>query len=778
MPSLGSMLKTASYIVKSQPYKLEKPIVLQFPVIDICNSRCQMCRIWENKKSNDITPQALRKGLRNPLYSEVTSVGLNGGEPTLREDLAELAEVLYQELPRLKNLSIITNAFKYKQAIERIREVGEVVQKHGGWLDVMVSLDGYGEMHDRVRGKPGNFDRAQHVIDFATSSPLVGVVRIGCTIIKENVYGLHDLFEYCQARGLYLKYRLGIPHQRLYTKDLHEPYDLNFAEKYHIAEFLEGLIAHYETNQHQIHFYRSLIGQILHEAPRRAGCDWQHRGATITSRGELLYCAVQSKSLGLIDEVDSAAAYFGNDAHLETIRENHCATCHHDYVGLPDRAEQARRLAWNVLRRSGLERPIRNIARQPHLAQVRHALQLKKRIARFQPLTAAPVIATQAPSGVKKIMICGWYGTETLGDKAILGGILSAARKLVGPIQCTLVSLNPYVSRMTARQMPELDGVQIMDVEGGIARAGGMDLVLFGGGPIMAISELADMEAIFLAAKNHGVARMIAGCGVGPLGAPAFNQAIKRVLELANERIYRDENSKRLAGSLGVDTSQDAVADDPAFTWLSSFDHIARDNNTTSKTLLLGLREFPWRSYAAHLPAQDAQAISQTFETALLAALEKLVADVSGLKILPLPMCTNHFGDDDRWFYRRLFRPASDVLKDRLDMRLLNEELEPLDYAHAFSSADAALTMRFHALVFALGLGVPAVAIDYTLGKGKVKALADHHDVPSRSIGDLDTDFIYAAVLKQLQSPVSPEIAPVFGQTFAQALSGIGFIDR
>jgi len=354
-----SKLKTMSYLLARRPLPLEKPIVLQFPVIDICNSQCQMCRIWENHKSDDITPEDLRKGLSNPLYSEVQSVGLNGGEPTLRKDLGALAEVLFETLPRLKTIALITNAFKYKEVIARITDVGEVVKAHGGHLDVMVSLDGYGEMHDRVRGKPGNFERAQHVIDFIQQSDLVGTVRIGCTIIKENVYGLADLFEYCQSKGLYIKYRLGVPHQRLYTRDLWEPYALSDAERYHIAEFLEGLIAHYETNPNQAFFYRSLIGQLVEGRPRRAGCDWQHRGATITSKGELLYCAVESPVLGKIQQDDSEAAFFAGRAQLDDILANKCASCNHDYVGLPERSEHRRQVAGRVLDKTGLRAPLR-----------------------------------------------------------------------------------------------------------------------------------------------------------------------------------------------------------------------------------------------------------------------------------------------------------------------------------------------------------------------------------------------------------------------------------
>ena len=352
--SIRTNIRTLSYLLKPVPYALEKPVVLQFPVIDICNSKCQMCRIWENKKSVDISPDELRKGLSNPLFSEVRSVGLNGGEPTLRRDLPDLARVLFETLPKLEFLSVITNGYKYKDVIARVGEVGQVAKDHGGALDLMVSLDGYGEVHDLVRGKPGNFERARHVTDFARESPLVDVLRIGCTIIKENVSGLADLLEYCLDQDLYVKYRLGVPHKRLYTRDLKEPYALDAAERYHIAEFLEGLITNYETNQNQIHFYRSLIGQLVHDAPRRAGCDWQHRGATINAKGELMYCAVESDVLGKIQDDDSEAAFFGGADHLKDIVENRCADCHHDYVGLPGKAEYRRQIAGKALDKTGL----------------------------------------------------------------------------------------------------------------------------------------------------------------------------------------------------------------------------------------------------------------------------------------------------------------------------------------------------------------------------------------------------------------------------------------
>jgi polysaccharide pyruvyl transferase WcaK-like protein/sulfatase maturation enzyme AslB (radical SAM superfamily) len=782
--SIQSAYKTLSYIAKSRPFALEKPKVLQFPVIDICNSKCQMCRIWENKQSDDITPDALRKGLHNPLYSEVTGVGLNGGEPTLRKDLGELAAVLFDELPKLQNISLITNAYKFKDVIARIGDVGEVVKQNGGNLDVMVSLDGYGAVHDRVRGKPGNFRRAQYVIDFIQQSPLVKSVRIGCTIIRENVYGLHDLLEYCKVKGLYIKYRLGVPHQRLYTENLLEPYALTFEEKYHVVEFLEGLITHYEPNAQQNFFYRSLVGQMIRDAPRTAGCDWQHRGATITSKGELLYCAVQSKRLGMIQTDDSEAAYFGAEDHLREIIATKCDSCHHDYVGILPREQQLKRIAFKIVEKTHTGVLVDQLRGDSVIGRMRGRQRFDARIAALKARADTAYVPepqrgrnkTEVDPNARRVMVCGWYGTETLGDKAILGGVVHALQAALGRINLTLVALHPYITHMTRRQMPELKGACIVNPDEAAQLVKETDLLVFGGGPLMGLSVLADMEALFAIARGRGVPTLVAGCGVGPLGDVWQNESLKRILDMASLRIYRDDKAPKLALELGVNgAAQDTVAEDPAFTWLAQErGRLQVERDPAHQVLLLGLRDFPHKQYARDMKDTDSESACKAYEAEVIRALHTLVQRHPGLIIRPLPMCTNHFGDDDRWFYRRLFRGHAE-LAQRLDLSLLGREMSPVFYAAEFRKADVALAMRFHALVFALGLEVPTVAIDYTLGKGKVRALAERFGVPFQSLLELKADFIVAQVETLLVQPVAQAAGfePAFTKVVVEKLPAL-----
>lgn len=732
------------------PYRrrLEKPVVIQFPVIDICNSKCQMCKIWERKGNDAMSLEDIRAGFSSPLFSEVRAVGINGGEPTLRKDLAQIVDTLFDCLPKLKHISLITNGYNAPIVIQRIKEIAEVVERRGGGLDVMVSLDGVGEVHDRVRGKSGNFERAVEVLRFAKGHSGVQNVRVGCTVIKENVYGLHDLFDFCQKEGVYVKYRIGIPHKRLYSEEVTGPFKLDDDEIVHIAEFLKGLCRHYETSPLQRYFYRSLVDQLLHHAPRRSGCDWQHRGATVTARGELLYCAVKSPTIGNFVSGVSEKDYFASEPLLEGIRSNECANCLHDYVGLPDlkgtlgillekfvaKVKRKFPMLWRLPRAAWIKGAGRHIVYRIHRHRFRAYIRPDHGV-RIQP---------------GRVLIIGWYGTETLGDKGILGGVLDELRagSSRGPLHIDLMSYNPYLSRMTVRQLKAQD-VHVVSVDEALKNLGRYERVIFGGGPIMAIREIVDMAEIFRAARRLGAKNVIAGCGVGPLGHSYLNSACVDVLKEAHQRVYRDQESLALARHLGVSDSRDRAMVDPAFNWLRQFAG-TRGGARGTKTIALGLRDFPYVQYAYELGPDKGKALGEK----IARQLEELILGLvkSGYRILPIPMCTNSFGDDDRFFYRRIFQSFDDLVVSQIDFEFLNEELDPERYVAGFLRSDLVVAMRFHSLVFALGCERPVVALDYTLGKGKVGNLAKRFGVPSFNLESMEVTDLLQGIQDELSA--------------------------
>lgn len=738
---------------KRKPWPLQKPVVIQFPVDDICNAKCQMCNIWKQKFDYHISPDELRAILSNPLFSEVLSVGINGGEPTLRRDLAKLVVVIFETLPKVQNISLITNGLNSQQVIERISQIGEVVKNYNGKLDVMVSLDGVGDIHDKVRGRNGNFNNALKVIDFIQSYDSVTSKRLGCTVIKENVYDVENLLDFAISNNIYIKYRLGIPHQRLYSQDLNDPFNLCLAERYHFSVFLNNLIIHYDNSQLQKFFYRSLIGQLMYQNPRIAGCDWQHRGVTLSSRGEILYCAVASKTLGSALTQDSSNLYFGNQSHLNEIIVNNCDSCSHDYVGLPPTKILLQEYAEKFINKVRLNNTLKSIRYLSPLLPLKNIITgfiFRQRMANFgfdfhssRPLVPSKTVKLPIFDNTYKIMICGWYGTETLGDKAILGGVIESLKRSLGKIEVHLVSLELYISQMTASQMIELENIYLYSIRQALEKVSAMNLVVFGGGPLMAINNMAEMVCIFQKATTLSIPTLIAGCGVGPLGKSHHNKSITTLLKLSSFRIYRDRKSLMLASSLGVDTTDDLVSEDPALSWVcyNYSNQRFQFQKHEQPTLILGLRDWPYDEYAPWLTHDQGKKTKENFEFQILLALELFCNEFPDFNIIPFPMCTNHIGGDDRWFYRKLFRTEQSIINN-LDFTYLSKEITPLDALKVFASSSLALTMRFHSLVFALGCNVPTVSIDYTLGKGKVKSLSEKSGIESISLDKIEASYL------------------------------------
>ena len=70
-----------------------------------------------------------------------------------------------------------------QEVIERIKASAEVCEQRNIDFNVMVSLDGLGEVHDRVRGKAGNFVSALRVIEEIQGRMDIPL-SVGCTVTK------------------------------------------------------------------------------------------------------------------------------------------------------------------------------------------------------------------------------------------------------------------------------------------------------------------------------------------------------------------------------------------------------------------------------------------------------------------------------------------------------------------------------------------------------------------------------------------------------------------
>ncbi len=169
--NLKNLLRLPSYIKEGVLYHLggflytAKPRTVQFPVNNRCDSRCIMCNRWRVEDKNEIDTGKIREVFSNPLFSEVEEVNLHGGEPTLREDLAEICSIIQDSCPSLKHIWISTNGLNSRRVERRVMEVLNVVDfDRIQTLAVNVSVDGIDEVHDRIRGVKGGFRKTVETV--------------------------------------------------------------------------------------------------------------------------------------------------------------------------------------------------------------------------------------------------------------------------------------------------------------------------------------------------------------------------------------------------------------------------------------------------------------------------------------------------------------------------------------------------------------------------------------------------------------------------------------
>ena len=328
-----------------------------------------------------------------------------------------------------------------------------------------------------------------------------------------------------------------------------------------------------------------------------------------------------------------------------------------------------------------------------------------------------------------KITIIGWYGTETIGDRAILAGLISFFSKSFDEFEIKLGSLYPFFSDRTLNEdhgfYRKITGkdckIEIFNVKDSkeLLRAiNASDLVVMGGGPLMDLDELYMVEYAFKKAKKAGVKTALLGCGVGPLFHKRYR---KRVLEISlhsDIHILRDSQSKENLSALytefkkPLDLELIHTSFDPALECVLQY----KNNKNTQNYIAINLREFPQEYYKGRY--------IENINSELKQFVASLSEKFSEKELKLIPMHYFHVGGDDRMFLNSI---ALDLKLDNVTVQNKNLTLkETIDvYRHAYLN----IGMRFHSVVLQTIVSGKNYVLDYTEPKkGKINGFIQDID--------------------------------------------------
>lgn len=208
------------------------PQYIVFFVTSKCNARCKMCFYWQEiEKSslkNELTLEEIKKISSN--IPKFYSLAISGGEPFLRNDLAEICKVFVSN-NKVRHLSIPTNGLLNDSIIRQTKEICQNAPQTK--IEIDFSIDGPPEIHDEIRGVKNNFAIAlkgmQELIKLEKTYPNLRI-KVNTTFSKYNQHHLVELIDFLKDNLKLNRINVSILHGQARNKEA-EDYDINLYKK-------------------------------------------------------------------------------------------------------------------------------------------------------------------------------------------------------------------------------------------------------------------------------------------------------------------------------------------------------------------------------------------------------------------------------------------------------------------------------------------------------------------------------------------------------------------
>jgi polysaccharide pyruvyl transferase CsaB len=384
----------------------------------------------------------------------------------------------------------------------------------------------------------------------------------------------------------------------------------------------------------------------------------------------------------------------------------------------------------------------------------------------------AYIIGRDVATGSHRIVLAGYYGFGNAGDEAILASLLAGLRSRDPGIRATVLSGNPAVTVAThgvsAVAWPDLEGLSnaIEDSDIVVVGGGGLFHDYWGVDPDTLLTDrgwgIPSYAAPVLLAALHGTPALIVGVGVGPLGSVAGRELTRQICDLAEGVTVRDVASAQLLAAIGVARGRVEVTADPAFT----FTPTASDRERAAQRVpegdgpLVALALRPW-DVGVNAPRWEGE----------VAAAADLLVRAAGARILFVPLQDLPSAKENDAAVAE--RVAGRMIAGHR-AHLVRSPLGAGETAALLARCDAVVGMRLHALIFALGGGVPAVALSYD---PKVDATMSALGLEQETIrlADLERTSLASAVTTALEGRevLGRRLGPLLEKTRAAAAKNV-----
>lgn len=175
------------------------PEYVTFFVTNKCNAGCGHCFYWKelNSKLDELNLDEIHKISKT--MGDFLFLILTGGEPFLRDDLDEIAQIFYKN-NGVRKMNIITNGSLPDKISDIVKKI--ITKCPDFYITLFVSIDGIGADHDKMRGVDGLYKNALKTIgrikDIQVAHPKLSLgVTLVYTSFNENT--ITDIYNHIKA---------------------------------------------------------------------------------------------------------------------------------------------------------------------------------------------------------------------------------------------------------------------------------------------------------------------------------------------------------------------------------------------------------------------------------------------------------------------------------------------------------------------------------------------------------------------------------------------------
>jgi MoaA/NifB/PqqE/SkfB family radical SAM enzyme len=275
------------------------PYKITFVATYRCNFRCEMCKIWQKKSSDEVTPQEV--ALFFERWPQFRWVHLTGGELFVRRDMEDIVAAIQEHCRSLFLLNFPTTGWFGDRTLAIVRQV---LGRGVGRLMVTISIDGPEPLHDELRGLTGSWERA-----IETFRRLRGIRRsnfqavVGMTLLPKNVHAVDETI--AAIRSAIPDFTRAELHLNVAHESAHYFDNVGYAHDMHRDRVLQAVAAHRRASAsgfHPVTFledrYQALIPAYFETGRSPLPCTALSSSCFVDAHWNLYACSIWGERVG------------------------------------------------------------------------------------------------------------------------------------------------------------------------------------------------------------------------------------------------------------------------------------------------------------------------------------------------------------------------------------------------------------------------------------------------------------------------------------------------